>query len=272
MLLHERGLDINTALHDDLADHLTGYARYATVGAGGRGDADEAEDHDDLDFEPLERLREALTRDFASLTSEAIFTGEAWGFTGRYLANYNDTAVAPELEQATFLYRLLSGDVSDGVVAPLNAVRWRTHPDDFAAMVVRHDQTSLVAHLFHFGDTPRRMGAQFLRLLPGNYSVRLWPAAEGEPEEDDDELMDDADNATTTAEEKRDNTTYFNVSVWGEFLEDLGKGYADFDLPPRTLMLLMIEPADEPGGDATYVCPSFVFEAPSDCGVFGRIL
>ena len=35
------------------------------------------------------------------------------GFTGRYLANYNDTAVAPELDQATFLYRLLSGDVSD---------------------------------------------------------------------------------------------------------------------------------------------------------------
>jgi hypothetical protein len=93
--------------------------------------------------------------------------------------------------------------------------------------VLRHNATFLSAQLYHFGAEPRAMGAQFLRLLPGNYSCVL---------------------SFPKREKPHANHTHFNVTAFGEFLEVPGSGLAEFHLAPRELVLLTVKRATrEPG-------------------------
>jgi hypothetical protein len=56
--------------------------------------------------------------------------------------------------------------VGDHAIAPLNAVRWLTDATDIAILVTDQSTEHLAAKLFHFGETPRDMGAELLRMTP----------------------------------------------------------------------------------------------------------
>ncbi|KAH8093511.1 hypothetical protein JL720_4647 [Aureococcus anophagefferens] len=229
MLLGERGrLDEFQA--DDLREFVTGYADYVLFGEGSTGEADDDARHRDLPLEHLERLHRALSYNEAAYTSEVQYTDAAWSLAANYLDHFShaDNATAPDKAAVDLLYSMVTGDVSDGRVAPLPAVRWKTHPEHLAALVLRHNATFLSAQLYHFGAEPRAMGAQFLRLLPGNYSCVL---------------------SFPKREKPHANHTHFNVTAFGEFLEVPGSGLAEFHLAPRELVLLTVKRATrEPRG------------------------
>ena len=55
----------------------------------------------------------------------------------------------------------------------MNAVRWKTRPDDMAALVTDSSSDRFGAELFHFGSGSRAMGAELLLLLEGEYEWTL---------------------------------------------------------------------------------------------------
>ena len=62
------------------------------------------------------------------------------------------------------------------LVFPLNAVRWRTLPREIAALVTESSRMSFAAELFHFGNQPRKLDAEFFLLSPGEYELTVTPA------------------------------------------------------------------------------------------------
>ena len=82
------------------------------------------------------------------------------------------------------LYASVTGDRGDPLVFPLNAVRWLTPPREIAALVTDRGPDRLTAELFHFGDRPRPMGAEFYLLSQGQYAFRLVDSAGQELESD----------------------------------------------------------------------------------------
>jgi hypothetical protein len=90
-------------------------------------------------------------------------------------------------------------------------VRWKTRPDDLAALVTDSGADRLAAELFHFGDGPRAMEAELFLLGPGHYGWSLAGAAGREI-------------ATSSLEVSSERPTI------------------RFALPPRELCTLTIEP------------------------------
>ena len=74
------------------------------------------------------------------------------------------------------LYSTATGDPGGSGSFPLNAVRWLTPPREIAALVTSTGPQRLEAELFHFGQTPRPMGAELYLLQPGQYR---WTVAAG---------------------------------------------------------------------------------------------
>jgi hypothetical protein len=62
---------------------------------------------------------------------------------------------------------------------PLNAVRWRTVPRDFAALVTEARTDRFAAEVYHFGEAPRKLDAELLLLKPGAYRFTLAERAAG---------------------------------------------------------------------------------------------
>lgn len=74
----------------------------------------------------------------------------------------------------TFLrHMFLGGDVAGKTHVPGLAVSWENGGTDFAALVLRADETSLKALVYGFFDAPRDMALRVWRLRRGNYDVRV---------------------------------------------------------------------------------------------------
>jgi hypothetical protein len=76
-----------------------------------------------------------------------------------------------------FVYGTVTGDPGGALYFPMNAVRWRTGPDDLAALVTDSGTDGLEAELFHFGSAPRPMGAELFLLARGPYAWSLTDGA-----------------------------------------------------------------------------------------------
>ncbi|MBO84826.1 MAG: hypothetical protein CL927_05665 [Deltaproteobacteria bacterium] len=111
----------------------------------------------------------ALSHNEVHFTSEVRFTDRIFQFHNKYANQFQD-AQTPTLD-AKLLYNMVTGDVGDHAIAPLNAVRWHTEATDIAILVTGQSTDHLSAKLFHFGEQPREMGAELLRLTDG---TRDW--------------------------------------------------------------------------------------------------
>jgi hypothetical protein len=165
----------------------------------------------------LRQSAEALRINFEGYTSEVRFTDRVFTF-GRL---FGTDMMFPEAVPASnkrpntqLLYTTATGDPGGLRFFPLNAVRWLTPPRDIAALVTRSGTDRLTAELFHFGDKPRPMGAELYLLDQGQYQYEIRDAARGAA-----------------------RTPPVRFSVTGP------RTRIAFNLPPRRLVILDIQPA-----------------------------
>jgi len=235
------------------------YEHFSLVGPGATGAEDFVGDHTDLLKVDFASLRSALTRHREFLTSEVRYSDRVLSLTDKFLQEaglVDPDLPVPEQDEFNKAYQVLTGDVTDSSVgvAPLNAVRWVVDPRHFTALVLRHDATSFVTQLFSYARRRKRIGARFLRLVPGTYVAKLVdvnyrPNAtdDGDEHEDDDEDEDggedEGDDDSETLFEKT-----FEVECFGEFLSEAATLY--FHVPPGKLLLLSVHAVDHASYDS----------------------
>lgn len=146
--------------YDDLllAD-ASGYVRFRLTG-----------DRDQV-TQGLAKTARGFGHDRAAYCEEVRWTDRVFGYHRRYPAHYLD----PPLPRPNLglLYSTVTGDFGNPMYFPMNAVRWKTIPQDIAVMVTDHSTIHLAAELYHFGDAPRAMGADLYLLDPGTYALTL---------------------------------------------------------------------------------------------------
>ncbi len=123
-------------------------------------------------------LEEALSSNLRSLQfnetafkEEVRFTDRVFKFHANFANNYLEENV-PNLN-ADLLYSMLTGDFGDASYLPLNAIKWKTEPTEFAALVNSHSTLHLDSSLYHFGTESRAIGVEFFILEPGTYPWSL---------------------------------------------------------------------------------------------------
>jgi hypothetical protein len=115
----------------------------------------------------------ALRVNFAGFTSEVRSTDRVMRFAQFLSHDYQfDDYKGVSIPKHELLYRMVTGD-KNAPRFPQMAVRWRTSPQDIAALVTEANGSRLEAELFHFGAEPRSMGAELRSLSPGNYRIQL---------------------------------------------------------------------------------------------------
>jgi hypothetical protein len=121
----------------------------------------------------LKRNAEALRVNFEGYTSEVRYTDRVLRFPSLFDANsmFENALPAFHTPDPALLYSTATGDPDSGIDFPINAVRWLTRPREIAALVTASGPDRFEAELFHFGDSPREMGARLYLLKPGTYSV-----------------------------------------------------------------------------------------------------
>jgi hypothetical protein len=147
------------------------YAALTIDEAGGQRDGLEA---------ALRETVEALRINFPGYTSEVRFTDRVFTLPRLFGADMLFAEAIPACNKrpnTRLLYATATGDRGNFEFFPLNAVRWLTPPRDIAALVTRSGRDRLTAELFHFGDQPRPMQAEFYLLAPGSYQFTLFDAA-----------------------------------------------------------------------------------------------
>jgi len=114
---------------------------------------------------------QALRMNWPGYTSEVRWTDRVLSFTSNYLNDY----ARPPLPRPNpaLLYASAAGDLGRIDYFPLNAVRWLTPPREIAALVTSSGTDHLSAKLYHFGDDPREMAAEFYLLRTGEYELTL---------------------------------------------------------------------------------------------------
>jgi len=124
----------------------------------------------------LRKTAEALAINFPGRTSEVRWTDRVFAFARLF----DEDMLLPEAVPACnkrpdleLLYATATGDRGGFLVFPLNRVRWLTEPRDIAALVVEGSPNRFSAELFHFGESPRAMGAELYLLKPGRYTLTL---------------------------------------------------------------------------------------------------
>lgn len=143
-------------------------------------------------------------------TSEVRWTDRLFAFRRKYVQRYvKETLPRPNLG---LLYRSVTGDFGNPLYFPMNAVRWKTTPQDFAVLVTDHSTQHVKAELYHFGDEPREMGAELFLLKPGNYKYML-----------------------STQTEIPEDVAVGHVQVTGQ------RTVVNFTVPPQTLCKFQIE-------------------------------
>ncbi|KAH8049541.1 hypothetical protein JL722_11836 [Aureococcus anophagefferens] len=126
-------------------------------------------------------FRDYFSYDEAAFTSEVRFTDRIFSFHGAWRAALGDDEryrSGKRDYKPDKLYMAVTGDVVAPNTLPVRAVVWRTRAADLGVIVcplprvarTPRGQTSFVAKLFHFGESPRPMGAVLHELADGSYS------------------------------------------------------------------------------------------------------
>jgi hypothetical protein len=122
----------------------------------------------------LERTAAALAVNFPGRTSEVRWTDRVFAFArlfGDDMLHPQAISACNQRPDLTLLYGSATGDRGRFQVFPLNAVRWLTPPRDIAAVVTERASNRFTAQLYHFGESPRQMGAELYLLEPGRYTL-----------------------------------------------------------------------------------------------------
>jgi hypothetical protein len=159
ILAKYRALSQDTQYDDLLLSEASGYAMFRISGR--------------LDKLTRDLLRhaQALRMNWPGYTSEVRWTDRVLSFTSNYLNDYAKPAL-PRPNPA-LLYACATGDMGRLDYFPLNAVRWLTPPRNIAALVTSTGTDHLYAELYHFGDQPREMAAEFYMLKTGTYVLKV---------------------------------------------------------------------------------------------------
>ena len=133
----------------------------------------------------LEKSLATLRVNFPGFTSEVHGTDRVMRFVQFLAEDYQfDAYKGITLPKNELVYRMVTGD-ANAPRFPLPAVRWLTPPTDFGVLVTAASTRRFEAELFHFGDEPRPMQAEFGLLTPGRYHVQLLieepPSGDGQP-------------------------------------------------------------------------------------------
>lgn len=121
--------------------------------------------------ESMENLRRSLTLPEEFYTTEVRWTDRLFAFNKKYF-NYILDEPIPSFK-AGFLFSSVTGSIGNLKFMPVFGVRWLTPANDIAILTQTNTQNSFEAQLFHFGDAPRKMGARFFNLEPGEYHLYL---------------------------------------------------------------------------------------------------
>ena len=121
--------------------------------------------------ESLRLTAQAFRHNREAYTSEVRWTDRVMAFHHKYANHYlNPPLPRPNLG---LLYGSVTGDFGNPQYFPLNAVRWKTTPQNIATLITDHSTTHVTAQLYHFGGQDRQMGAEFYLLKPGEYTYTL---------------------------------------------------------------------------------------------------
>jgi hypothetical protein len=137
------------------------------------------------DKAPLEialRNQARTLRDFhPGFTSEVRITDRTMRFPTLFTAQalYDQPLAGIYNADTQLLFSTLTGEPGNGLYFPLMAVRWRTEPRDFAALVHESDTGRFEAEIFHFGRDRREMSAELFLLAQGSYRYELTDVATG---------------------------------------------------------------------------------------------
>lgn len=158
------------------------------------------------------KTAEALRYNFQGYTSEVRWTDRVLMFPRLFNKDcmYKEKLPGFNLPNIDVLYTTITGDLGGGYFYT-NAVRWLTGPREIAALVTDSGAYRFRAELFHFGERPRKMSAEFYLLSPGDYHFVVKPAGS-------------------------------NVAVVDKKIKvDGQRTQVEFTLPPRTLCEVIIE-------------------------------
>jgi hypothetical protein len=122
----------------------------------------------------------AFSYNFERYTSEVRYTDRVLRFPAVFQGTVRlaDPQFPVRSPNPGLLYSTVTGDPAGPGSFPLNMVRWLTPPREVAALVTETDRQGFQAELFHFGRTPRPMGAEWYLLDPGQYRLTLTAGAE----------------------------------------------------------------------------------------------
>ena len=153
----------NTEFDDLLRASAAPYARYRFWGG-----------EDDV-ISALNDTAAALGVNFRGYTSEVRYTDRVLRLPRLFATNgmYPDAVEEIRQPDTALLYATVTGDPGTAGYFPLNAVRWLTPARNIAAFLTDSGTGVFEARLYHFGDTPRTMGAELYMLAPGQY-VMHW--------------------------------------------------------------------------------------------------
>jgi hypothetical protein len=138
----------------------------------------------------LSELAGLLRINFPAYTQEVRYTDRVMRFPVLYQPGWMLEKGVPTLvveggvmtmghNGLNLLYNTVSGDPGDPLYFPINAVRWRTPPRDFAALVTESTPTQLAARVFHFGAGERTFETELLLLKAGDYQFTLTDLKSG---------------------------------------------------------------------------------------------
>ena len=129
----------------------------------------------DKNLESLTQSMDELRKSFALpeefYTTEVRWTDRLFAFSGKYFNYILDESI-PSYD-AGFLFSSLTGSIGGFKILPVFGVRWLTHSTEIAILTETNSSKKFVAHLFHFGNKPRTMGAKFFNLENGKYQLDL---------------------------------------------------------------------------------------------------
>ncbi len=121
----------------------------------------------------LQQTATALGTNYPGYTSEVRYTDRVLRLPALYRGGLMTAEAVPGIGQPDpgLLYATVTGDPGTAGYFPMNAVRWLTPSRNIAALVTDSGTDRFTAKLYHFGDQPRSMGAEFYLLKPGTYTV-----------------------------------------------------------------------------------------------------
>lgn len=124
----------------------------------------------------LQEQNAAFAANQVVFTDEVLWTDRVFSFNSNY---FNRIAPAPIPSfDPSFLFSMLTGNIGNPLYFPINAVRWLSSGEDLAVWVKKATPEELRVDLYHFGESPRSLKAEWLILAPGTYQASLQQGAQ----------------------------------------------------------------------------------------------